>query len=316
MARKPRIHYPSAVYHVILRGNAGDQIFFSDQDRYRLYLILQYAVERFGCRIHAFCLMRNHIHLIVQTGDISLSRIMQNVSLRFTKWINYTQSRTGHLFQGRYKALLIDAEAYLLELVRYIHLNPVRAGIVALVDEYPWSGHGAYLGKEILPWFTTDYVLSMLSSEVEQARKAYDSFVQDGIGEGKRIEFHSGTCEGRILGSDSFTEDILAMVDQKGEQEYSLSEVIAKVCAHFHVSEDMLKAAGKTRPMTEARAITAAIVQTAPHLRLTELAKLLGRDISALGKAAQRIASDVNARRLVSELVDSMQTDDHKCPKL
>ena len=316
MARKPRIHYPSAVYHVILRGNAGDQIFFSDQDRYRLYLILQYAVERFGCRIHAFCLMRNHIHLIVQTGDISLSRIMQNVSLRFTKWINYTQSRTGHLFQGRYKALLIDAEAYLLELVRYIHLNPVRAGIVALVDEYPWSGHGAYLGKEILPWFTTDYVLSMLSSEVEQARKAYDSFVQDGIGEGKRIEFHSGTCEGRILGSDSFTEDILAMVDQKGEQEYSLSEVIAKVCAHFHVSEDMLKAAGKTRPMTEARAITAAIVQTAPHLRLTELAKLLGRDISALGKAAQRIASDVNARRLVSELVDSMRTDDHKCPKL
>ena len=316
MARKPRIHFPSAVYHVILRGNAGDQIFFSDQDRYRLYLILQYAVERFGCRIHAFCLMRNHIHLIVQAGDIPLSRIMQNVSLRFTKWINYTQSRTGHLFQGRYKALLIDADAYLLELVRYIHLNPVRAGIVATVDEYLWSGHGAYLGKEILPWFTTDYVLSMFSPRTEQARKAYDSFMLDGIGEGQRIEFHSGTCEGRILGSDSFTDEILSMVNQKGEQEYSLSNVIGKVCAHFHISEEMLKAAGKARPMTEARAIASAIVQTAPHLRLTELAKLFGRDISALGKAAQRIAGDVNTRRLALELVDDMLTEGYKCPKL
>jgi REP element-mobilizing transposase RayT len=316
MARKLRIHFPSAVYHVILRGNAGDPIFFSDQDRYRLYLIFQYAVERFDCRIHAFCLMRNHIHLVVQTGDIPLSRIMQNVSLRFTKWINYSQSRTGHLFQGRYKALLIDADAYLLELVRYIHLNPVRAGIVAAADEYPWSGHGACLGKEILPWFTTDYVLSMFSANAEQARKAYDSFAQDGVGEGKRNEFQRGTCEGRILGSDSFTDEILSMADQKSEQEYSLSEVIATVCVHFHISEEMLTAAGKARPMTEARAVAAAIVQIAPQLRLTDLAKLLGRDISALGKAAQRIAGDVNSRRLVSELVDAMQTDGSECPKL
>lgn len=316
MARKPRIHFPSALYHVILRGNAGDPIFFSDQDRYRLYHIFQYAVERFDCRIHAFCLMRNHIHLVVQTGDIPLSRIMQNVSLRYTKWINYSQSRTGHLFQGRYKALLIDADAYLLELVRYVHLNPVRAGIVAAADEYPWSGHGAYLGKELMPWFTTDYVLSMFSTDAEQARKAYDSFVKDGIGEGKRNEFHSGTCEGRILGSDSFTDEILSMVDQKSEQEYSLAEVIATVCTHFHISEELLKAAGKTRPMTEARAVAAAIVQAAPHLRLTDLTKLLGRDISALGKAAQRIAGDVKKRRIVSELVDAMRTEGCKCPKL
>jgi REP element-mobilizing transposase RayT len=88
-------------------------------------------VEKFGCRIHAFCLMNNHIHLVLQVADIPLSRIMQNVSLRFTKWINYSRSRTGHLFQGRYKSLLIDAETYLLELVRYVHLNPVRAGIVS-----------------------------------------------------------------------------------------------------------------------------------------------------------------------------------------
>jgi hypothetical protein len=105
--------------------------------------------------------MNNHIHLVLQVADIPLSRIMQNVSLRFTKWINYSRSRTGHLFQGRYKSLLIDAETYLLELVRYVHLNPVRAGIVSSAAEYPWSGHRGYLGMEVFPWLTSDYERSL-----------------------------------------------------------------------------------------------------------------------------------------------------------
>jgi putative transposase len=145
MARKPRIHFPGAVYHVILRGNAGQAVFFDDADRYRFFLYLQYSVERFGCRIHSYCLMTNHIHLVLQTDEIPLSRIMQNISLRYTKWINYTQKRMGHLFQGRYKALLLDADRYLMELVRYIHLNPVRAGMVVVPDEY--GGIGVRLDK-------------------------------------------------------------------------------------------------------------------------------------------------------------------------
>jgi REP element-mobilizing transposase RayT len=157
MSRKPRIHFPGAVYHVIMRGNAGDPIFFEDRDRYRLYLILQHAVEKFGCRIHAFCFMTNHLHLVMQAGDIPLSRIMQNISLRYTKWIHFTRSRSGHLFQGRYKAILLDADEYLLELVRYVHLNPVRAGMNATPEEHPWSGHHAYLGTMVLPWLTTDW---------------------------------------------------------------------------------------------------------------------------------------------------------------
>ena len=292
MARKPRIHIPDAVYHVILRGNAGAPIFYDDRDRYRLYLILQCAVEKFHCRIHAFCLMRNHIHRVVQVDTIPLSQIMQNVSLRFTKWINYSQSRTGHLFQGRYKALLIDADAYLLELVRYVHLNPVRAGAAASAEEYPWSGHRGYLGKELIPWLTTHVVLSVLSPSSEQARKTYSSFVCDGVGEGRRGEFHCGTCEGRILGDDSFTEDILVKVDQKVERDYSLEEVISAVCAYYQISEEKLNAPGKHRPMTEARAVAAALVQKSPHLQLTTLAMLLGRDVSALGRAALRAIDD------------------------
>jgi putative transposase len=308
MPRKPRIHYPGAFYHVILRGNAGDPIFFDDRDRYRLYLILQYAVEKFRCRIHAFCLMRNHIHFVMEVDDIPLSRIMQNISLRFTKWINYSQSRTGHLFQGRYKALLIDADAYLLELVRYIHLNPVRAGASADPGDYPWTGHNGYLGKELIPWLTTDFVLSMLSPRVEPARKAYVSFVRDGMGEGRRGEFHWGTCEGRILGDDSFTDEILVRTNQKPDRQYSLAEVVGTVCAHFQITEEKLKVTGKVRPMTEARAVAAAIVQASPHLRLTDLARLLGRDVSALGKAAQRAAEDERASVIVGEMVHTMKS--------
>jgi len=308
MARRLRIHYPAALYHVILRGNAGDPIFFDDRDRYRLYLILQYAVEKFRCRIHAFCLMSNHIHLVVQVDDVPLSRIMQNISLRFTKWINYSRSRTGHLFQGRYKALLVDADAYLLELVRYVHLNPVRAGMVATAEDYPWSGHHGYLGKELLPWLTTDLVLAILAEEKTAARQAYASFVLDGMGEGRRGEFHCGTCEGRILGDDAFSDEVLVRVRQKSEREYSLDEVIRGVCAHFQIADAQLSASGKVRPMTEARAVAAAIVQGSSHLRMTDLAQRLKRDVSALCKVAQRVAGDETSRKIIGDVMERMRS--------
>jgi len=135
MARKPRLHYIGAVYHVMVRGNSGQNIFADDEDRYRFYLFLQEGVEKFGYRIHAFCLMNNHVHLAIQVGDKPLSRIMQTLCFRYTQWVNSRQKRVGHLFQGRYKAIVVDADAYLAELVRYIHLNPVRAKIVKTPED-------------------------------------------------------------------------------------------------------------------------------------------------------------------------------------
>lgn len=143
MPRKPRIHFPGALYHVILRGNAGHPIFLDDRGRQHFYELIGEGVDRFGHRIHGFCLMTNHVHLLVQVGEIPLSRIIHNLTLRYTAWLNSRHSRIGHLFHGRYKALLVDAENYLLELVRYIHLNPVRAGMAKLADEYRWTGNRA-----------------------------------------------------------------------------------------------------------------------------------------------------------------------------
>ncbi len=117
MARKPRLHVAGGLYHVMLRGNGGQAIFFADADRYHLYLLLQEGIERYGHRVHGFCCMSNHIHLAVQVADIPLAKIMQNLSFRYTRWINQRKKRVGHLFQGRYKAILVDAEGYLLQLV-------------------------------------------------------------------------------------------------------------------------------------------------------------------------------------------------------
>ena len=117
MARKPRIHFTGAFYHVMLRGNSGQDIFFSSEDRVRFCFLVQEGVGMYGHRIHAFCLMDNHIHLLIQVGEIPLAKIIHNLSFRYTRYINVSQKRTGHLFQGRYKAILINADNYLLQLV-------------------------------------------------------------------------------------------------------------------------------------------------------------------------------------------------------
>ena len=150
MARRNRYHLPSATYHVMLRGNAGDQIFDVDQDRCKMSFLIQEGVERYGHKLLAYCFMTNHVHLAIQVGQISLSRIMQNLSFRYTRHINRRRKRIGHLFQGRFKSIMVDSERYLKELVRYIHLNPVRAGIVKLPNQYQWSSHNVYLGNDPL----------------------------------------------------------------------------------------------------------------------------------------------------------------------
>jgi len=177
MARKPRINIPGAFYHVMLRGNGGMNIFLDDTERTRFLLLFQEGVQCYGHKVHAFCLMDNHVHLVIQVGNTDLSKIMQNISFRYTRWFNARHKRIGHLFQGRFKALLVDEENYLLELVRYTHLNPIRVGLVEKLIDYQWSSHRAYIGIETLPWLECDMVLSRCSSDRNTARSVYADFV-------------------------------------------------------------------------------------------------------------------------------------------
>ncbi len=297
MARKPRIHYPGAFYHVILLGNGGQDIFFSKKDRTKFYLLLQEGIERFKHRIHAFCLMTNHVHLVFQVGEIPLSKIMQNVTFRYTRYINSRKKQIGHLFQGRYKAILVDADTYLLELVRYIHNNPVRAQITKTADQYTFSSHQAYLGKNTLPWLTTDQVLSQFAKQKNKAIDLYSDFVLKGTSEDHRQEFYRGLHEGRILGDERFSEKALAKAAEKYSKKLLLEDVVEAVCVFYNITIDILAEPGKVRPASEARAIAALLVQEYDNLRLTALGNYLKRDLASLGRAAKslrkRAAQDI-----------------------
>lgn len=289
MARKPRIHFPGAIYHVILRGNGGQNIFFSSDDRSHFYQLIGEGVERFGHRIHAFCLMTNHIHLAIQVGEIPLARIIQNLSFRYTRYINHRKKRIGHLFQGRYKAILIDGDAYLLSLARYIHLNPVRAQIDKNPRDYRWSSHRSYLGDEHVSWLTTDWLLAQFAGAEKKARKQYEAFVLDGIGEGRRKEFESGNFEGRILGDDRFAEQALLQADEKYARQTTEQEIVAAVCKAYGFTEQQLVIKSRTRKESEARGVAAMLVTEFDGLKLVALGKLLKRDISSLSQAAGRL---------------------------
>jgi REP element-mobilizing transposase RayT len=308
MPRKPRIFYPGAVYHVILRGNAGQDIFFDDKDRRYFYRLLGEAQEKFGHRIHAFCLMPNHIHLASQMADVSLSRVMQNLSQRYTGWINFRQSRRGHVFQGRYKALLIDADSYLLELIRYLHLNPVRAGITESVEDYPWSSYRAYLGAEKLPWLTTDWVLAQFSSRQRTARNKFEAFIREGYGEGRREEFYRGTKEGRVLGDDRFFEEVVSLKGEKVRPQVTLERVLERVCQSYRIGMESLISAGRQHHPSEVRAMMSWIVRETKHLSLTELSKRLNRDISSLSVAARRLVEKSRSNPRLAKKMEKLRT--------
>ena len=289
MSRKPRLHYPGALYHVILRGNARQDIFYDVEDRCRFFLLIQEGIERYGHRVLSFCLMTNHVHMVIQVGNVPLSRIMQNLSFRYTRWVNQRRNRIGHLFQGRYKAVLVDADTHLLELVAYLHLNPVRGGIVEKPADYPWSSHCAYLGSDPVSWLSSEYVLSHFSSDLEQARCQFAEFVADRISEGHREEFYGkGSIDSRIIGEDRFVENVLIQSDPLPECKPSLEEVLEAVSRIYELQEEDLSAATQKRRVSEARSLAAWAVLELTDATLKDLAERLGRDISTMSAAIRR----------------------------
>jgi len=188
MARKPRVEFSGAFYHVMARGNRRTTLFHDDED-YGAYLErLERYRQRDRLRCYAFVLMANHLHLLVETGEVPLSRTMQALQFTYTQYYNRRYRNTGHLFQGRYKAILCDRDAYLLELVRYLHLNPARLRQPQDPWRYPWSSHGMYLGEAGVVEIASSTILAQFHRQVGPARKAYGQFLQEGVSMGtKRI---------------------------------------------------------------------------------------------------------------------------------
>jgi len=182
MARPLRLEYAGALYHVTARGDRREDIFFQDKDRVEFLSVLEEVCERFNWVIHAYCQMTNHYHLLVETVDGNLWRGMRQLNGVYTQRFNRCHGLTGHLFQGRYKGILVQKDAYLLELSRYVVLNPVRARMVADPADWPWSSYGAVVGKAPVPvWLDADWLLSQFGSERVSAITAYRQFVLEGL---------------------------------------------------------------------------------------------------------------------------------------
>lgn len=205
MARPLRIEYPGAVYHITTRGNAYQDVFLDDTDREEFLEILEQTVDRFNWLCHAYCLMTNHYHLLIETVDPTLSRGMRQLNGVYTQAFNRRHEQVGHLFQGRYKAILVEKEAYLLELSRYIVLNPVRAKMVKKPEEWEWSSYRATAGlSEVPPFLTTDWILSQFADERKKAQRLYRRFVAKETGRSPWDDL-----KGQIyLGSEKFIKSI------------------------------------------------------------------------------------------------------------
>ncbi len=183
MARPLRIEYPGAVYHVTSLGNEKKSVFKDEQDRLNFLNTLQHANKRYNWICHAYCLMTNHYHLLIETPDGNLSIGMRQLNGVYTQLFNKWHGRIGHLFQGRYKAILIQKDSHLLEVCRYVVLNPVRAKMDETPEEYPWSSYLATAGKaKPHPCLTTDWVLGQFSGKRSKAEQEYRQFVKWGIG--------------------------------------------------------------------------------------------------------------------------------------
>lgn len=206
MARPLRIEYPGAFYHVTSRGNEQRDVFRSRRDREQFLSYLQSATERYGTVIHAYCLMSNHYHLLLETPEGNLSQIMRHINGAYTTYFNVKRKRAGHLFQGRYKGIIVDADAYAAELSRYIHLNPVRAGIVIKPEDYEWSSYRNFIGLVKAPeWLRTGLILGCFSGK--DANNKYRQFVNDAMNHENENPL-KGVVASTILGSTDFVKEI------------------------------------------------------------------------------------------------------------
>ncbi|HKQ83818.1 MAG TPA: transposase [Steroidobacteraceae bacterium] len=289
MPRAPRLHAPGAVYHVTARGNHRQDIFYKLADRQLLDEIMADAVQRTGARVHAYCWMTNHVHLLVQVAEQPLGNLMQRVAGRFARAIQKDLSTTGHLFENRYHALLVDVDHYFLELIRYIHLNPVRAHICEAPQQYRWSSHRAYLGKSVQPWVYTDFGLSLFSPDLARARVLFQSFVEQRLSSADAdLRLAPHPKERRVLGTDQFLEQ-LALHASTRRSSVSLESLAQAICNERRISLEALRSRSRERHLCDARALIASRAIAQQAASLSAVARFLNRSVSALSRAVSRM---------------------------
>jgi len=281
MTRPLRVEFEGAVYHITSRGNAKKSIFFDDEDRKKFLKILSNVVESFEWICHAYCLMDNHYHLLLETPRPNLSKGMRQLNGVYSQSFNKRHNRVGHVLQGRYKSILVEKEAHLLELTRYVVLNPVRAGLVSSAADWPWSSYRATAGLEPAPEFLhVNWILSQFASTPAKAIEEYRLFVAEGAQDSPWEELKGGI----VLGSEEFLGNLEPLLKEKMDDWNILEQ--HRLAARPKLEEIFAEVKDKkerNRKIVEA-------VETHKYMQ-SEVAKFLGIHYSTVSTIIKKTAS-------------------------
>lgn len=287
MPRLPRLHVAGGYYHVILRGNHREDIFSSTEDRLTLNAIVGESVEKYGARVHAYCWMTNHLHSIIQISDVPLGRVVQRIAMKYSRYRHKNLRTTGHLFERRHRAYLIDVDQYFLAVLRYIHLNPIEARMVASPEDYVWSSHHAYSGHEKPPWLTVDVGLGLLGRTYGGARDAYQRLIRGDEPPGVEQRVWLPSVDTRVIGTDRFLAS-LPPPRLAPRSCLTLEELAAAVCRRFDVDLEEVKSPSRRRRLTEARFLIARRAVDERIASVRKVAMYLGRSQSAISQMLDR----------------------------
>lgn len=320
MPRKARLDVPGALHHIMVRGINKSAIFDDDQDRQKFLDRMGANIIEAKCSIYAWVLMTNHVHLLFKSGGKGITTVMRKLLTWYAIYYNRRHKRTGHLFENRYKSILCDEDNYLLALIRYIHLNPIRAGMVKTMEEldrYPWCGHSAVMSKRECHWMDTDYVLLQFNDTKRRAGNAYRKFVQEGIGMGRKPELTGGGLvrslggwsqvqsaqrkgqkteyDERILGNGDFVTAIFKEAEEKQMRQFkirrtglTIAGIIEKECKTARISEKELKNGSKRMIVRNVREQIARRGVEELGLTSAEIARNLGVCTSTVTRALTR----------------------------
>ena len=314
MARPLRIEYKGAFYHVTSRGNERKKIYYAESDYEKFISILKESQNKYGYLLHVYVLMDNHYHLLIETPQANLSKIMHYINGFYTGYINVKRKRSGHLFQGRYKSILIDKDNYLLELSRYIHLNPVRKKMVEKPEDYIYSSYTAYISQEQYEIVYQDLILGMISKEKKEAKRRYKDFVDKAIISESKNPLKN-VYGGTILGDKKFVKESLSQLKDKDLQKKDISyrrvmqgvyepgEIIDSVSKYFKIPQYEILGNKKR----EYRNIAIYLIKKYSALTNYQISQLF-TDInySTVAKAYQRFKKKVEEDQLLKKKVEEI----------
>jgi putative transposase len=312
MARKPRIEIAGGLYHIITRGNNRRHIFRSHYDHLKFLDFLESQKTKRPFYLYAYCLMPNHVHLLAEMQDDPISRVMQALLTAYSQYHNRKYRKVGHLFQGRYKAILCQTDRYLAELVRYIHLNPVRAKMVARPEDYEYSGHRAYLGMDRSGLVDAEPVLRHFGANKKRAVEVYTQFVNAALGQQSQSEYYQA-AEGRMLGNDELLDEVKHRIGDyvssrdKRVRKPDLEAIVKAAEKATGFRRKDFCSNSKSRQLVLVKEAIIVIGQES-GIRTRELAEVLGLDPSAVSKRREAVRARSDGSAQMTKLLKAIRS--------